>query len=248
MHSRVVAALLASLVATACVTVPEFQALGRDVARLKASGGGASGERLAELGSEIDSLHREVAALRGDLEETRHAAEEARADARALRDQLAQSPPPGTSGDLPDRPPAGPAAPVSVSSGEVRAYEEAFRLYRAADYQAAVDRFRSFLQTHPSSDYADNALFWIGECYLKLDDHERAVLAFEDVTKKYPTGNKVPDALYRQGVALMEIGKKSGQEDTYNAAAGQIFERITTDFPQSERVAEAQRQLEKLGR
>ena len=74
------------------------------------------------------------------------------------------------------------------------------------------------------------------------------MLAFDDVVKRYPDGNKVPDALYRQGVALLEIGKSTGREDAYRPAARQIFEDLVRDHPDSERVAEARTQLEKLGR
>ena len=65
----------------ACVTVPEFQSLRRDVEKLKRSGGSAparadswadkpapAGDRLAEQGAEIDELQAEVARLRGEIE------------------------------------------------------------------------------------------------------------------------------------------------------------------------------------
>ena len=135
--------------------------------------------------------------------------------------------------------------PQSVS-GEIRSYEEAFAIYRSGEYEAAIDRFKAFLQTYPSSEHSDNALFWTGECYFKLEDFERAVLTFEDVVNRFPDGNKVPDALYRQGIALLEIGKQVQDKTAYDAAAHQIFERIVREHAQSERVAEAQRQLERL--
>jgi tol-pal system protein YbgF len=137
-------------------------------------------------------------------------------------------------------------APLALTD-EVKSYEEAFRLYRNDEYPAAIDRFKAFLQTYPSSDYADNALFWLGECHFKIGEHEQAVLAFDDVAKRYPEGNKVPDALYRQGIALLEIGKQTDQEATYRGAARQIFERLINNYPDSDRVPEARRQLEKLG-
>ena len=150
-------------------------------------------------------------------------------------------------------PGAGPPAslPLTTASGdasrEIRDYEDAFRLYRAGDYRRAIDQFEAFLQTHPSSDYADNALFWLGECHFKLGDHERAVLVFEDVVKRYPNGNKVPDALYRQGRALLEIGTRSQQSAAYAPAARQVFQRIVVEHPESDRVLEAKRELERLG-
>ena len=72
------------------------------------------------------------------------------------------------------------------------------------------------------------------------------MLTFEDVTKKHPVGNKVPDALYRQGVALLELGKREPNEKSYNSAAREVFQKIVSEHPQSERVPEARQQLEKL--
>ena len=257
----------ALLLLCSCVTVPEFQSLRRDVDQLKkgkssapaadAWGGkaGASGNRLAEQGAEIEALQAEVAQLRGELEALRRTVELGHA-ARSPADPSAL---PGASGGLAALPPpTGAALPPPTTAGEapspdegsapaeeIRDYEAAFRLYRAADYAGAIDRFQVFLQTHPSSEYADNALFWMGESYFKLSDYEQAAVAFDKVVKRFPNGNKVPDALYRQGVSLLEIGKRTKQQKTYTPAACQIFRRITDEYPNSERVPEARRQLEK---
>ncbi len=234
----------------ACVTVPEFRALEREVAGLKSRGrpdAPADAARLADLGAGLDRLEREVAELRGQLEEADRNATLAREELAEVRELLGGvRETPVASRSAPGPRLAAPAVPGGRASEELRAYETAFRFYRAADYEAAIDHFGNFLQNYPASDYADNALFWKGECYLKRDDYERAVLTFEDVTKRYPKGNKAPDALYRQAVAILEIGRRTQQEDTYAAAAREIFEKIVRDYPESDRVPEARRQLEKL--
>ena len=227
-----------AIASTGCITIQEFRALEREVADLKSDrsvglpGGDA---RVAQLGARVDELERDMQRLRGELEETRHALDQARKQAK--RDARSPPPPAGPAGDV---------SPTSAASQEVRDYEDAFRVYRLGEYQTAIDRFRRFLQNYPSSDYADNALFWMGECHAKLGDHERAVLTFQDVVKEYPDGNKVPDALFRQGIALLELGRQTRQQDTYGPAAREIFNRILTDYPNSERVPEAKRQLERL--
>ena len=226
-----------------CISVPQFYALEREVAELKdqrESGGVADNERTAELGSQVDALSDEVARLRGAVEEARHLAQRALEQAQHAQQGA------GTAAGSPASGVTATVDPQSLS-GEIRAYEEAFAVYRAGEYEAAIDRFDAFLQTHPSSEHSDNALFWKGECYFKLEDYEQAVLTFEDVVNRYPDGNKVPDALYRQGIALLELGKRSREQETYGAAARQIFGRIVNDYPQSERLGEARRQLEKLG-
>ena len=230
---------LVGLALTGCVTVPEFHTLRRDVDELKSArtqqGGTGNDARLAELGAQVDALHDEVARLRGQLEETEHLAQQALNEARSRKD--AEPATPQVFGT--------PSGAGSVSE-ELRAYDQAFSIYRSGEYEAAIDRFKAFLQNNPSSDHADNALFWMGECYVKLGDFEKAVLTFEDVVNRFPDGNKVPDALYRQGIALLEIGKLTDEPATYQAAARQIFSKIVKEHPTSERVPEAQRQLERM--
>jgi len=248
-------ALCAIVLLGACVTVPEFRALQDDVDKLKKGGaqadawGGkqASGDRLAELGAEVESLRDEVSRLQGEVTSLKSELDRTRGGMPATGaapapapggDVATATPGPGTAG--------GPAPSTEAAPAEeVRDYEDAFRRYRTGDYAGAVDRFQVFLQTHPSSAYADNALFWMGESYFKLNDFEQAAVAFDKVVKRFPNGNKVPDALYRQGVSLIEIGNRTKQQKTYGPAACQIFRRIADEYPNSDRVSEARRQLEK---
>ena len=239
---RAVGLGLAALWLGGCITVSEFRALERDVGQLKARQGGAvsaSDGRVAELGAELDDVRLELGRLRGEVEELRRIASEAREGAQQR---------PQVSGGSETPPSTGMAPVAPLATQEVREYEEAFRYYRETDYTTAIDRFRAFLQNHPSSDYADNAMFWMGESYFRSGDFERAVLTFEDVVNRYPDGNKVPDALYRQGIALLQLGERDAEQGTYESAAREIFDRIVNEYPQSERVGEARRQLEKLSR
>jgi tol-pal system protein YbgF len=194
--------------------------------------------------------------MRGQLEETRHLAEQAFGEAEAARraPPAASEPSSGRSGEVPVVPGVQSGGgseideevPATGADKEVQDYEAAFRLYRAGDYQAAVDRFQAFVKAHPDSDYADNALFWMGECHQKLGDFVLAAVTFERVHKEFPEGNKVPDALYRQAVALVEIGRQKGEQAEYDAAAREVLQRILDEYPRSERADEARTQLEKL--
>jgi tol-pal system protein YbgF len=191
--------------------------------------------------------------MRGQLDEARHLAEQALGEAEAVR----RSPPASS-----EATPPAPAQPVASGSApeideqgparggdrEVQDYEAAFRLYRAGDYSAAVSKFQAFVQSHPTSDYADNALFWMGECHQKLGDFVLAAVTFERVYKEFPEGNKVPDALYRQAVALVEIGRQKGERAEYESAAREVWQRILDEYPRSERAVEARTQIEKLSR
>lgn len=132
-------------------------------------------------------------------------------------------------------------APPAGKSAEVSAYREAYAAWRSEDDATCIDRFRQFLQTYPSSGYADDAAYWMADCYFRQGDYRTAVVRFDDVVTRYPQGNKAADALYREGEALVRLGP------SYTKAARKAFERVVREYPESGRAKEAQNQLKLLG-
>ncbi len=140
----------------------------------------------------------------------------------------------------PPPPPDGAGSEKSASPDEVQSYRSAYAAWRSGDSEACIDQFRKFLQTHPASPYADDASYWMADCYFKRGEYRTAILRFDDVVKRYPKGNKAADALYRQGEALLKSGP------AYSKAARQAFEQVASDYPDSPRAAEAKKQIEQL--
>ncbi|MBN1905006.1 MAG: tol-pal system protein YbgF [Deltaproteobacteria bacterium] len=84
-------------------------------------------------------------------------------------------------------------------------YDSSLLLYKRDQFKEALGGFRSFLAEYPKSELADNAQFWIGECYMSMGQYKEAAIAFDDVIKKYPDANKVPGAYLRQAIAWQEL-------------------------------------------
>jgi tol-pal system protein YbgF len=133
---------------------------------------------------------------------------------------------------------AGTGEPPQKLSAEIQAYRTAHAAWQNDDNDACVDQFRKFLQTYPASPYADDAAFWMADCHYKQGDYKNAVLRFDDVVRNYPSGNKAPDALYRQGESLMKLGPG------FQEAAKRAFERVIKEYPESALAPKAERQLE----
>jgi tol-pal system protein YbgF len=125
-----------------------------------------------------------------------------------------------------------------VSSPE-EAYKQAYEKYTKGDVEGAKKDFRQFLEVYPKSKYAENAHFWLGECYFAEKRYEDAILEFDEVIKRYPKGNKVPDALFRQGMAFLEM------KDTTNAKL--ILKEVVRRFPQSDQANRARKKLKEIG-
>ena len=75
------------------------------------------------------------------------------------------------------------------------------------NFQRSVLEFEEFVVNHPDHDLADNAQYWIGECYYAQKNFEQAVIEFGRVGKYYSAGNKAPAALLKKGLALKELGR-----------------------------------------
>ncbi len=102
-------------------------------------------------------------------------------------------------------PPPENKSPEMGKLGEDQLYDLALNLYREGKYELSINRFQDFVKRFPSSDKADNAYFWIGECYMALNQYSQAILSYQKVIERYPKGNKVPSAMLRQAIAFLEL-------------------------------------------
>ncbi len=256
---RAVWLVLAVAPLAGCVTLAEYRKLERDVRELQYRAAPRNSGQIADTLARLDKIEAELRGLEGRLEVTEHRvgqvleearaarAEASQAGARIARDEASPArsgpvgPPPGGNRTAAgDDPVVGEDAGGASSSDEVQAYRGAYAAWRGDDAVACIDRFRKFLQTYPSSSYADDAAYWMADCYFKQGDFKTAILRFDDVVARYPGGNKAADALYRQGEALLRLGPG------YTKAAGKAFERVIQEYPGSERASEARRQLDLL--
>ena len=105
-------------------------------------------------------------------------------------------------------------------------------------FEESMEGFKEFLDRYPKSELADNAQYWVGECYMALKKYDRAIAAYEDVKKKYPEGNKVPDAMLKQAMAFLEKGDETSTRI--------LLKRIVNAFPESDQARVAEQRLETL--
>jgi len=128
--------------------------------------------------------------------------------------------------------------PAGGSQSPQDAYNAAYNDYLKGSYDLAVEGFRLYREQFPESPLADNALYWIGECYYSQKKFEEAIGQFNDLILAYPQGDKVPAAYLKKGFAFLEIGKKE------EAAAA--FKLLAAKFPLAEETRLAQDKLKEL--
>ena len=129
------------------------------------------------------------------------------------------------------------SAPNSDASNAV--YQQAQKVWLSDDYAGALQQFTDFLARYPDTELAGNAQYWQGRCYLKLDRHEEAVAAFQNVRTKYPENDsKVSQAMQSQAVALSRLGR--------NDEAERLLEEVVQKYPTTSAARQAESDLAKL--
>jgi len=120
---------------------------------------------------------------------------------------------------------AAPAAESGVlpSGTPQEQYNYAFGLLRQANYPAAEQALRAFIQRYPNDQLTGNAQYWLGETYYVRKDYNNAAAVFAEGYQKYPKGGKAADNLMKLGMSLAQLGQK--------ADACRAFARLDRDFP-----------------
>ena len=164
-------------------------------------------EKLDDNNVRIGSLTQEVDSLRQSLQQMGRPTPTSEPDGGGLPG--AQPPAGGSSA-----PSSGP--PITVSPTKL--FESAQSDYFSGQYDLAILGFTDYIKSFPKSDKADDAQVLICNAYLTDGKYQKAVEACDVAIRTYPTGDKIPDAYYRKGVALQSLKDLAGARDAFEHA------------------------------
>jgi tol-pal system protein YbgF len=257
--TRYAALPLLLVVIAGCATQADIQELQREQRRLRT--------QLADTRASQDTMQRDVAKVRGGVDEARYSSREAARIATRLDELEARitaleghRPAPGTtplegtvtSGDgsvppapVPTATPVPPRPEIAandLSKEEARDIPDDYRrgitLVRQGSYDKAIQSLRDFLRTNRESPLAPNAQYWIGESYYMLGDYYQAILNFNQVRQQHPKSDRAPAAVLKIGLAFQQMGNKS--------EAKLAFQKVLNDYPSSPEAAQAREKLQAL--
>jgi len=175
----------------------------------------AADQRIKEIGDRLKGLESKVTELASKLSEF--------ASKLAEAEKAAASKEP-------------PVEVKGVSTGVGDLYKDAYETLQKGDLEAARRKFEAFLKQYPNTELSDNAQFWVGETYYLRKDFEKAILEYEKAIAKYPEGDKIPAALFKQALAFLELGDKTN--------ARSLLKRVIERYPHSEQAEMAKKRLE----
>ena len=210
--------------------------------------------RVDDLTTKLDTVNRQ---LRGAAAPGTGPAATAPRPAAGASGAPAGGTTPGASTATPTAPVPGPVAavPPRPTTGALQPqdiYQAAYIDFSKGSYALAIAGFREFLRRYPDHELAGSAQYWIGEAYLALargfsdasqgdkasESLEQAVQEFKKVQANYPRADKVPTALYKEALALIDLKQP--------ALAQTRLQYLVDNFPRAEETSLARERLTTL--
>jgi tol-pal system protein YbgF len=207
---------------------------------------------MADYGAKTDQLTTDIQLLQGKLEENNfHIADlsqklddksfkikemSARIDELETRVKALAGGAGNASG------PSGTAAPKerksAAKAGPSEAYRQAMNDYNSGNFDLALAGFQNYLVQFPDASKADNAQFWIGECYYAKKEFDKSIEAFTVIVKTYPKSDKVPGAKLKIGYSYLN--------ENHIAKAKEWLRRVIKEYPGSKEAQLAKNKLRKI--
>jgi len=117
-------------------------------------------------------------------------------------------------------------------------YMKALETFKAGDMPAARNQFTKFIEQHPKHELVANAHYWIGETLYNEKNYEAAIVAFQDVIKKYPKQPKVPAAMLKQARAFKAIDDAK--------SAKYVLKKLIGTYPKSDEAKKGRELLKEI--
>jgi tol-pal system protein YbgF len=209
-----------------------------------------SSDVLREQTQTVQSLRKEIASLREQLEQQDYELESMKQRQRNLyidMDRRINNVEAGSRNNTnvaaPVPPPNSSSAVVTAPAGDVdgqTAYSKAFALLKEGQYGASIKAFEAFKASYPNSKYADNAQYWLGEANYVSRDYKRALAEFQQLIAQYPDSSKNPGARLKIGYVYFELKNWS--------AAREALQQVITLYPDTTVAKKANERLQRMKR
>ena len=131
-----------------------------------------------------------------------------------------------------------PKSPLPPNLSPQEIYNMAYADYLKGNFSLAIDGFKIYLDNFSQSPFADNALYWIGECHFSQKEYEEAISRYNQLILDYPLGDKVPAAYLHKGISLIELDRKE--------EALSVFKLMVSKYPLEEETKIAQEKIKEL--
>lgn len=113
-------------------------------------------------------------------------------------------------------------------------FERAMSFFENRKFDAAVQAFERILFYHPSSEYVDDAQYWLGRSYFEMQNYNQAISEFDYLIKNFSTSAFLQDAQFYRAKSYLLKAPGYTKDPTELENAISLFNQFLTRYPNSE--------------
>jgi outer membrane protein assembly factor BamD len=135
------------------------------------------------------------------------------------------------------------SVPAVHSEGE--RLEVARKMAKDREWTSAIELLKTYVERNAGSNDVDEALYLLGDCYLKSKDYPNAAVEFERLQRDYPESDSSAAASFRLAESLFGQSRPPDFDQDYTTRALEQWEHYRRDYPYHWLVPEAERRIAK---
>jgi len=112
-------------------------------------------------------------------------------------------------------------------------YARGIESFKKKRWDKAIEDFNLVLLNSPGGELADDAQYYLGECYFEKKEYLLAISEYQQLTERYSYSPLVEDASYKMVLSYVELSPKYQRDQVYTDRALLALQEFLDSFPDS---------------
>ncbi|MBE0433412.1 outer membrane protein assembly factor BamD [candidate division WOR-3 bacterium] len=112
-------------------------------------------------------------------------------------------------------------------------FRRAMSLYESRKYVKAIESLERILFNFPSSEYVDDAQYWLGRAHLELKAYDQAIVEFDYLIRHFSNSALLEDAFFFRARSYLLSAPDYDRDPSNLERAVRLFDEFLTRFPNS---------------
>ena len=122
-------------------------------------------------------------------------------------------------------------------------YRQGTEYFNKKKWDKAIEHFTLVVINSPGSELADDAQFYIAECYFKRKEYLLAASEYQQLINRYAYSEYVEEAFYKIALSQYKSSPRYQLDQEYSLYALQSFQDFIDTYPQSRFGADAEQKI-----
>ncbi len=125
-------------------------------------------------------------------------------------------------------------------------FNKAVEYYNDEKYLEAKNLFELFKYQYSATEWADDALYYLGEIAFQRKEYVIAAFSFNQLRRSYPGSSFAKLSLFKTAMSFNELSPKFDRDQEYTRKAIQAFQEFQYVYPDDSLYAEAGNKINEL--